>query len=354
VPSTDNPEATIQALNDVGVDFSVSKTSLLSFLRNAEFTPFPAIADALLKRLNGRKLRQPVFIDVIVFNYEHTPGVESPRLLEDVDTAVLEAAVVEGSNERYGADKTDFESLLQKLTTTPTTPVVDLSTLPQRLQFRLRNFIEEEATDSGLQGPTDETFISGIGADSGAVFMGQDRKLEPELIKSGPVGRVKDLRAAWRVNPHVLLDFNLRRQAEWPRTFAATLLIVEEDDGDVGTDFAKAEAEVDKQIKDELNEAAESAVSAALSAIGAGALAPILGPILGKALGGLAGDAFDSIFGAIVTGLNDDVFTPRVLTLEVADPAAIRQHPDIDKPQELAVAEHGARYKFEWDWHLVE
>ena len=254
----------------MGVDFSVSKTSLLSFLRNAEFTPFPAIADALLKRLNGRKLRQPVFIDVIVFNYEHTPGVESPRLLEDVDTALLEAAVVEGFNERYGADKTDFESLLQKLTTTPTTPVVDLSTLPQRLQFRLRNFIEEEATDSGLQGPTDETFISGIGADSGAVFMGQDRKLEPELIKSGPVARVKDLRAAWRVNPHVLLDFNLRRQAEWPRTFAATLVIVEEDDGDVGTDFAKAEAEVDKQIKDELNEAAESAVSAALSAIGAG------------------------------------------------------------------------------------
>jgi hypothetical protein len=354
MPSTDNPEATIQALNDVGVDFSVSRNSLLSFLSNPDFTPFPAMAEALLKRLNGRKIRRPVFIDVIVFNYEHTPGVESPRFLDEVDTAVLEAAVIEGFNERYGDDKTDFESLLQPLTTPEIPKPIDLSTLPQRLQFRLGDFIEEEGTDSAINGAADETFLSGVGVDSGAVRMGPDRKLEPELIHSERVGPAKDARFAWRVNPLVLLDFDVRRQTEWPRTFAATLCIVEHDNGDTGKSLAKAEAGVDKEIKDKLNEAAESAVSAALSAIGAGALVPFLGPVLGKALGGLAGDAFDSIFGAIVSGLNDDVFTPRVLSLVVADPATIRQHPDIGRPQELRVEQFGARYKFTFDWHLVE
>ncbi|GAA4489073.1 hypothetical protein GCM10023094_50030 [Rhodococcus olei] len=108
-------DAVIRALDDVGVDFSIPRESLLDFLANAEFTPYPAVAAALLKLLERRALRLPVFIDVIVFNYEHSSGNPSPRRIDDVDFAVLEAAVIEGFNVRHGEQNTSFESLLKPL-----------------------------------------------------------------------------------------------------------------------------------------------------------------------------------------------------------------------------------------------
>jgi hypothetical protein len=65
-----------------------------------------------LKLVGDKHLRKPVFLDVIVFKYEDTPGVESPRKLEDVNLAVLRTAVVDSYNERYGEGVTDFQSLL--------------------------------------------------------------------------------------------------------------------------------------------------------------------------------------------------------------------------------------------------
>ena len=96
----------------VGVDFSVPEADLREWLNNSEFTPYPAMSEALLKLLQGRSLRQPVFLDVIVFDYENTPGVASPRNIADVDSAVLKAAVLEGYSTRYGEAITDFQSLV--------------------------------------------------------------------------------------------------------------------------------------------------------------------------------------------------------------------------------------------------
>jgi hypothetical protein len=107
-----DPEASIRSLNDVGVDFSIPRESLLSFLRNQDFTPYPALTTALLMLLADRGLRRPVFLDVIVFNYEHSPGVRSPRLIEDVDFAVLKAAVIEGFNNRHGEQVANFPDVL--------------------------------------------------------------------------------------------------------------------------------------------------------------------------------------------------------------------------------------------------
>ena len=74
MPLDADTTAVISSLHDVGVDFSIPRSSLVDFLGNAEFTPYPALAEALLRSLKGRGLRLPVFIDVIVFNYEHSPG----------------------------------------------------------------------------------------------------------------------------------------------------------------------------------------------------------------------------------------------------------------------------------------
>jgi len=104
--------ARLLALSKVGIDFSVVEADLRDWLSNPEFTPYPAMAESLLKLLKGKSLRQPVFLDVIVFNYENTPGVTSPRKVTDVDVALLKAAVLEGYNTRYGETISDFQSLI--------------------------------------------------------------------------------------------------------------------------------------------------------------------------------------------------------------------------------------------------
>ncbi|MFD3658747.1 hypothetical protein [Streptomyces sp. NPDC058620] len=100
----------IQGLGKMGVDFSVPESDLRQWLTNP-FTPYSAITQSLL--LLRRDLKAPVFLDVIVWNYEHTPGVAPPRIAADVNLDVLKRAIVEGSNVRHGTQVAEFEQLLK-------------------------------------------------------------------------------------------------------------------------------------------------------------------------------------------------------------------------------------------------
>ncbi|WP_433259846.1 AfsR/SARP family transcriptional regulator [Actinosynnema sp. CS-041913] len=103
--------AITRALGLAGIDFSVPASSLHAWLANPLHTPYPAISQALL--LQGWRLKAPVFLDVVVANYEQTPGIASPRTVADVNLDVVKAAVLEGSNVRYGTQVTDFGLLLK-------------------------------------------------------------------------------------------------------------------------------------------------------------------------------------------------------------------------------------------------
>lgn len=107
--STDD---TLAALRSVRIDFSVPERDLRSWLGNPEYTPYPAIANALLRLLCNSPLRHEVYIDVIAYNYEHTPSTQSPRKVEDVNTTVLQAAIIEGYNNRHGASATDLAEII--------------------------------------------------------------------------------------------------------------------------------------------------------------------------------------------------------------------------------------------------
>ncbi len=102
--------AVLRALGVMGVDFSVPEGELKEWLANPLFTPYPAMAQALL--LLGRKLKAPVFLDVITHNYENTTGVTSPRTVAGVRLDRLKAAILEASNVRHGTNVGDFEQLL--------------------------------------------------------------------------------------------------------------------------------------------------------------------------------------------------------------------------------------------------
>ncbi|MGW7530371.1 hypothetical protein [Streptomyces sp. NPDC054783] len=105
------PADIIKALGKIGVDFSVAEADLLDWLANPLFTPYPAISQALI--LQGWSFKAPVFLDVVVWNYEHAPGATSPRRVEDVNRDILKAAVLEGWNIRNGTQVTDFEQVLK-------------------------------------------------------------------------------------------------------------------------------------------------------------------------------------------------------------------------------------------------
>ena len=103
--------AWIQNLADVGVDYTVSRGQLVTWLNNPEYTPYPSLAEVLMNLLGGRGLRRPVAIDAIASNYEEL--APSPRRLQELDFDILEAAVLGGFSHRYGEDPVDFESILK-------------------------------------------------------------------------------------------------------------------------------------------------------------------------------------------------------------------------------------------------
>ena len=85
---------------------------LAAFLANSEYTPYPAVASALLDAIGTQQLRQPVAIDAIVFDYEVFAGAPPPNRADLVDVDVLKKSVAYEYTSRYGGDAVTFESLL--------------------------------------------------------------------------------------------------------------------------------------------------------------------------------------------------------------------------------------------------
>jgi hypothetical protein len=222
---------------------------------------------------------------------------------------------------------------------------------PQRLQFRLRSFVQYESTDSGLQGARDEVWISAIGIDPTTVHIGPDGKVTTDLIQAPVIGDVSDdrVRGPWAQNPFVLLEFDLERLGSYPREYAVTLLIVEEDNEGVGSTFETLNATVGKAAR----EAVVSAATSAGTAVGT-VILPGIGTAVGAAAGFLAGLAWDEIFSAIGDGLKNEVFTPRVLGVRLPQTPRPNRPDEIDRPELLVVEEHGAKYAIVYDWHIEE
>ena len=91
--------AKLRALN---ITASVSEQDLRDWLGNPEYTPYPAVAAGLIGLLGDRRLARTLDIDVIIYDYENSPGMQSPRSIEDVDLAVLTTVTLKAYNARYG------------------------------------------------------------------------------------------------------------------------------------------------------------------------------------------------------------------------------------------------------------
>lgn len=108
-----DPDDILDDLRDLGIDISVKKEDMLDWLDNPRYTPYPSIASAIFQLLDGKRLRRRVFLDVIVWNYEHTPGIPSPRHPSAVDARLLKAAILEGFNGRHGTAEREFQGIVR-------------------------------------------------------------------------------------------------------------------------------------------------------------------------------------------------------------------------------------------------
>jgi hypothetical protein len=227
---------------------------------------------------------------------------------------------------------------------------------PSRLQFRLRGFNEHASTDEGLQGTRDEVYLSAIGSDSSSVTLGPAGKPQIDLIHTPSIGRVSsdEVRGPWREKPFVLVDFDLKKAGDWPRSYTVTLLLVEHDNADVAEAFNKLHSEVGDTIKEVAVKAASTA-AAALAGAAIGSVIPGIGTAVGAAVGALAGAAYDTAIAEIEKGLANEVFKPIPITLEIQKPwlSAMKAQNNIDTVLTHKVVERGADYDIIYDWHIV-
>ncbi|OBF50472.1 hypothetical protein A5787_08030 [Mycobacterium sp. 852002-50816_SCH5313054-b] len=108
-----SPTDTIAALASANIVRSVDESYLLDWLGNP-YSGYPALAQALLSLLQGRRLEQPVEIDVVNGFYTGPQYLNQPTPLsaDTVNIAALTTALLDASNERNGGNPTRLEDLL--------------------------------------------------------------------------------------------------------------------------------------------------------------------------------------------------------------------------------------------------
>lgn len=113
-PTPNDSDILIRTLAAAGVDTTLpgGNTELATYLANSDFTPYPAVASALLDAIGAQQLRQPVAIDAIVWDYEVLAHTPPPNRADLIDVDILKKAVVDEYIGRYGGRVADFESLL--------------------------------------------------------------------------------------------------------------------------------------------------------------------------------------------------------------------------------------------------
>jgi len=227
----------------------------------------------------------------------------------------------------------------------------------QALQFRLRGFTVFTSNDSLFQGARDEVYVSAIGMDSSTAHRTAEGTLVVDKIEGPVVGDVADgaVTGPWATDPFVLLEFDVDRDPSdpelirsYPRTYVATLLVVEEDNAGINDTFK----ELKDKVKDAATDAIKSAAASSLGEAGASGVGPLVGAAVGAFAGYLAGLALDQLFAAIGEGLDNEVLSPKSLKFTLPHPIGNLMPDDVDRPDWFEIRERGAYYRILYDWHI--
>jgi hypothetical protein len=100
------------ALKNMGLDYSVNESSMRDWLASPDFTPYPAILGALNTILNGKRFREPIYMDVLVYIYRESVNFNDPHKASEVNPDKLMAAALKAHLDRYGTAIADFQAML--------------------------------------------------------------------------------------------------------------------------------------------------------------------------------------------------------------------------------------------------
>ncbi len=162
----------------------------------------------------------------------------------------------------------------------------------------------------------DEIILSAIKTEGKVVGSGNRKKLAAKAEKGKllDAGKFKkgDVRRYRR--PRVLASFKAgSSRSGWPRYYYATLLMIEKDEGAIGTVVNAAVKAVEKEAKAAVTTASSAVATAAMAGLAAGSSVPLVGTAIGAAAGAAVGMAAS----AIKKSRQDDVFPPKAIHLRL-------------------------------------
>jgi phage tail tape-measure protein len=127
-------------------------------------------------------------------------------------------------------------------------------------------------------------------------------------------GDVRDFNPA-----KVIAEFPLGpREGDWPRHARAALLMIEKDEGDIGTVVSAVVDAIDKDLSRALGSAAAGLAATVATAALAGSAAGSVVPLVGSAIGAAVATTSALAFGAISQARKDDLFPPEDVHLKLA------------------------------------
>ena len=170
------------------------------------------------------------------------------------------------------------------------------------------------------------------------------KKINAGKFKKGTVARFS--------KPKTIARFGYGgSKKEWPRSYFATLLLIEKDEGKLGLIVSKAIKRLDKKtvtaISSTVGDAAQAAAAAGAAGVG-GAIGSVI-PLVGTAVGAAVGTAIGLGIKEIGRARADDVFPPRKTSQKLARPA--RKTGLIpNSRKEIIFKGFGGRYKVTYSW----
>lgn len=106
-------QSRLAQLREAGIDFSVQEPELLDWLGN-EHSEYMQFSAGLVYLLEGRKLKRPVYVDVVFHDYGQLGGKVEIAIPEgNLDAEKVRSAIVSAHNVRYGENVSDWTSLLE-------------------------------------------------------------------------------------------------------------------------------------------------------------------------------------------------------------------------------------------------
>jgi len=216
----------------------------------------------------------------------------------------------------------------------PVSPVLRRQLTHTQLELRIHKVrcVDETSGLAGSEAGDDEIYLGGSTVDES----GDTEKVEPFLVRDD----FDDGEEQTYAPPKQFAAFDLTEGTEFPKSYFATLVLAEVDNGGL------------PEILDKLLTWVKEKVTTALTALLGGLIGASGGPI-GAAIGAVIGAAVNEIVKFIKEIWEDDPFKPATVRTDIPSLDAMWEGDTTDSPEGvITYTGHGGEYQVTYDWRI--